>query len=129
MASSSFYSHTLKYVESTETYHFLSTCSSEIWSKRCRWQGPGKRYTVAALECLKYLHRDQDGNTPTTDSPIPKLFPWALQCLPTLLDHAVITDALVKSARRHEFSQRSKYFLDDESAAKLGSSRHLSPAI
>jgi hypothetical protein len=78
---------------------------------------------VAALDCLKYF---QDGNTPTTDSPIPKLFPWALQCLPTLLDRAVITDALVQSARRHKFSQRSKDFLDDESVAKLGSSRLLS---
>jgi len=82
--------------------------------------------TVAALECLKYLHKDRDENTPTTDSPIPKLFPWALQCLPILLDCAAITDALVQSARRHNFSQKSKDFPDDESAAKLGISRLLS---
>jgi len=86
----------------------------------------GKRYTVAALECLKYLHKDRDENTPTTDSPIPKLFPWALQCLPILLDCADITDALVQSTRRHKFSQRSKDSPDDESAAKLGISRLLS---
>ena len=82
---------------------------------------------MAALECLKYLHKDRGENTPTTDSPIPKLFPWALQCLPILLDCSVaITDALVQSARRHNFSQKSKDFPDDESAAKLGISGLLS---
>jgi hypothetical protein len=85
----------------------------------------GKRYTVAALECLKYLHQDRDRNTPTTGNPIPKLFPWALQCLPILLDRAAITGALVQSVRRHRFSQRSKEFSNDESAAKLGISRLL----
>jgi len=84
-----------------------------------------KRYTAAALECLKYLHKDRDRGS-TTSTPIPKLFPWALQCLPILLDRAAITDALLKAVRRHKFSRRTNEFKNDESAAQLGISRLLS---
>ncbi|KIM36067.1 hypothetical protein M413DRAFT_449396 [Hebeloma cylindrosporum] len=72
--------------------HFLTT---EARSGHCVLTG--QHYSTAAELCLKYLHKLR--HYPRTDEEGDKrLMEWALECLPSLLDQSIETEALVRSA-------------------------------
>ena len=85
----------------------------------------GQHFTTVSEHCLKYLH-EQRHYPRTDDEGDRRLMAWALECLPSLLDQSIETEALVRSAQCMEFTSKVGNLPAAESIAKAAIERYLS---